>query len=639
MHSTPVKLCYVSALALAVLHLVLSFVDVSHGSEHRSVVTILPAQEGGDLRAAASSRVLEAGNAPPSEAGAPPSSGDAIALAGINDADGRTVELGGRQWRVSKPQASEADEWPPGQPPEVVTGLLYHTKNSRPGTINYNYTGARRVRPGESAADVAARLTAAKDQAPFVQVFDLASAQPTARLPSEAWVAAIEKGPSLLGAGVLRHPAVALYHSLTPLPDQQQASPYAANWPVTLPQYEDAYCDAIRARPSSGGISFITRRCYTGRKPLAERWLDTTPGVGDRHIVDLRLPPWHRPAGVVRVSNALVISYAHDTEAFFVTAGNATISGEALHVMHALKHEPAIAQELEEAASIGLCRYTTHAGHFPNENLPRLLYLDAVVPTHVPLIYPTPVPGIANSYPAVANWLGIMREVGAFIGRRWIHAGSHNHVLHVKRLYLFTHLGSGEPPDTGEQAPYANFAANNLLAQRLRDWAGRILGRQASGGGGSGGAATSSPTHANHRIVVLRRTTTRAIANHDDVIAAVRQRWPQLPLEAFEPAVTPGYDLRTSLLAIANASIVIAPHGAGNNNIVTLRPGSAFIEVGPGLQEFQPGANNLCRLLGLRYYFLMADKDAGDGRKVRVDPADVMGLLEMAIRGHVNEAR
>ena len=560
--------------------------------------------------------------------------------------DGAVLRIGQRDWRVSRryhasssssssssdgsAAAAAGSNWPwksdaDAPPAALVPALLLRARGSKPGDRSWDPPIPQPLLQGEEVDAALARLHATQP----ALMAQYAYQNETGSALQPAYAADVKNGPTHRGARLLSNPAVSMYHSLQPLPNQ--SSPYEQRWPVTLPALEPAACENARGYPDLIGFAGEVCMRPDNRKRFRPHWLDQAP-MGAKHPLDVRLPPWHRPAAVLAVTNALVLNFAHDYEAFFVSAGGAVISGEAIQAP-ARPDAPII--RLETAATIGFSRYLALPGHFPNENLPRLLYLDAVVPKHVPLIYPTPVPGIPRSYPSIANWLPILREMGAFAGRRFVFGGTHNHAYDVRRLYMFAHLtsaGREGDDDTASAAedpsPYASYAPQNLLAARIRAWAGRVLGRtditattdtqQQQQPSDVTAAVTAADFHPlpPSRIVVLRRTGNREVVNSQQVIDAIAARWPHVPLDSFEPAVTPGYDLRTSLLAIANATLVIAPHGAGNNNILALSPGAAFLEFGPAPEDrsskFQPGFNNFCRVIGLRYYWLHAKPASRD---------------------------
>ena len=396
--------------------------------------------------------------------------------------------------------------------------------------------------------------------------------------------------------GVLNDSAVSLWRSLVAAPHQR--SPY--RWPAMPPELDEASCVEVGTGYREGG--FASKECAERRAAMS-----------GAPLIDLRLhdrwqPPFDQPTGIVIVDCAWVSSLAYGYQSYFVASGTSVLSG----VPRSFPlHLDAIVTPMDEAASIGISYNLFYPGHFPNENLPRLLYLDALVPPGVPLLHPG-----GGASRLISDWLAVLRETGAFANRPFVFIKSERQAFRVHKLYLFVpHLG-----DIAEQQPFhssrffTSYAALSAMGERLRTWAERELG------------SLRDPM----RIVVLQRSAARGISNHVELMAAVAARWPNVPLLSFEPLTTPGFDLRASLLALANATLVVAPHGAGNNNIMAMRHGTAMVEVGPPDAAFLSDYSGLARTLGMHYYWMLAESNA-TSRVMTVDVAGVVGLMERAV--------
>lgn len=576
---------------------------------------------------------------------------DPLLVAG---ADGARLALGRRAWVVRRPP-QPAEPAPPAPLPPLGAALLLYKRNTNNGVREWPVV--RPLKPGEAPAAGFARLAA--EEPSLVAAHEWRGNATAGLLPAD-YCEAVRRTRTIGNAAMLSHPSVRLWWSVAPVPGQ--ASPY--EWPRGPPAQEADICERVMLLTLQ--MSYASQACVAehGGTPRFKRWwLDrAVPEGGDRPI-DMRLPPWHRPVGIVTVANALVSGYYAGSDAYFVTAGNATLSGVAAYTP---LQPDAPVLTIDAAATIGIARYLHMPGHFVNENLPRLVLLDALVPPGVPLLYPSPIRGFPNSFPVIQAWLEVLAETGAFGGRRFLHAGAYAHAWRVGTLYAYANTLAPPTADalaqggiTSEEDPsmHASFVAQNAMADRLRVWAARVLGRLPPAAPGDVAAALAAGTPPGTaasapfvplpptRIVVLRRHGARAIVNTAALEAALSAAWPGVVVEAFEPALTSGYPLRSSLLAIANASVVVAPHGAGNANLFPLAPGAAVIEVGPsnGVEYgrgFQAGYNNLCRVLGVRYWYAFAPAPpetgggaAGTNRQLLVDVAEIVGLVGEAIRG------
>jgi hypothetical protein len=577
---------------------------------------------------------------------------DPLVVAG---ADGARLALGRRAWVVRRPP-QPAEPAPPAPLPPLGTAVMLYKRNSLNGVREWPVL--RALKPGEAPPAVIARL--ATEEPALMATHEWRGNATAGLLPAD-FCDAVRKTPTIGHAGMLAHPSVRLWWSVAPVPGQ--GSPYA--WPRGPPAMEVDICERVMELKLQ--ISYASEACiakHGGTSRFKRWWLDRAMPEGGNRPIDMRLPPWHRPVGIVTVSNALVSAFYAGSDAFFVTAGNATLSGVAAYTP--LRPDAPVLT-IATAATIGLARYLHMPGHFVNENLPRLVLLDALVPADVPLLYPSPIRGFPNSFPVIEAWLEVMTEAGSFgRGRRFLNAGSYGHVWRVGTLYSYVNtlappsadaLSQGGITSAEDPSMHASFVAQNAMADRLRVWAARLLGRLPPPAPGDVPAAVAAGTPPGTaaaapfvplpptRIVVMRRHGVRAIVNTDAMEAALAAAWPGVVVEAFEPALTPGYTLRASLLAIANASVVVAPHGAGNANLFPLAPGAAVIEVGPsnGVEYgrgWQAGYNNLCRVLGVRYWYAFAPAPpatgggaAGTDRQMLVDVPEIVGLVGEAIRG------
>lgn len=128
----------------------------------------------------------------------------------------------------------------------------------------------------------------------------------------------------------------------------------------------------------------------------------------------------------------------------------------------------------------------------------------------------------------------------------------------------------------------------------------------------NGGYNTTSP----YTLLVVRRSASvrkngRAMLNHDNVMAALRQilspskdSKSHMPLLEWPPAAT----LQQAAASWGDARLVIAPHGAGGTNVMFMSPGSTYVEI---LAKQQKGRvyGSLARLMGVNYVACTYDRE------------------------------
>ncbi|KAK2149917.1 hypothetical protein LSH36_431g00015 [Paralvinella palmiformis] len=108
-------------------------------------------------------------------------------------------------------------------------------------------------------------------------------------------------------------------------------------------------------------------------------------------------------------------------------------------------------------------------------------------------------------------------------------------------------------------------------------------------------------------IVLIKRSKRRWFADHDGILRMLRARASEFKLrvDVFADNPLPGIDKTINIFN--RALVVIAPHGAGEANLIFSQPGTLLIE---GLCYDYENKTNLCyrnmaQTLGLRYYGLI----------------------------------
>ena len=259
--------------------------------------------------------------------------------------------------------------------------------------------------------------------------------------------------------------------------------------------------------------------------------------------------------------------------------------------------------EHDELACAGTSVYPSAPGHFFNEILPRLIHLDAVLPTDIPLLWPD------GALPM--QILEILKSAGMCSSTRvFVPTGSPS--LHrARRLYLYaSDYGPG-------YTPLVLFVSQRLLQRKLHAYLRTLEADEKYDDG----------------IVILSRGHTghaRSMQNEGELIAALRHAFPSRSVEAFEPGVTPGFSFMQVMLRVHQARVILGPHGANLNNILGARPGTVVVEFGyVGGMNMPSDYFCLARNLRLRYW--LSPSLSGDyGSPMRVDVQDALDIIIVA---------
>ena len=297
--------------------------------------------------------------------------------------------------------------------------------------------------------------------------------------------------------------------------------------------------------------------------------------------------------------------------------------------------------------------FLLRTGHFTNEVLPRLVFLDERLPPGVPLLLPDT---------SLARGLAGM---GFFHPDRPLFYSSHQLVIRAGRVFF------ANSPDVTKGASFTMFGM--LIANRkFRVWqAARMnalranLTRDSAAAAAAAASSSAAITGSSKRaaqalqdipsltatytadnllqfadsILVLKRRGQRTLLNHDDLVAYLKQRFPVVRIVDFEPDKDKG--LAETVLEMGRARVVIGPHGANLNNCMALSPGASLIEIGyVGSSELlihwlvDYGA--LARYLGIRYFGVIGESVPISGQKainLRVNTQEVGDIVDHALNG------
>lgn len=259
---------------------------------------------------------------------------------------------------------------------------------------------------------------------------------------------------------------------------------------------------------------------------------------------------------------------------------------------------------LEEAAVVGYVEYPNAYGHFANEVLPRLLFLDKVLPLRTPLYWPNNF--VSNEY------YDLLKLKGLVSNRQVLLIDSNNNINKlnrvVKKLFFVTTTSSrGE----GFGDPFCSWALQRLTYSTIQ-------------------SMIPGDTQDKNIIGVLqRKQSSRSIKNHEDLISALSMKFPLYKVLLLEARTG---QLLENLKLFSSTFILIAPHGAGLNNMYGLRPNSSVIEVGFTSGDFSWPSDYLClaRNLGLRYFSTFAVSGSYES-SLEVDVEDIVDIVSSKI--------
>lgn len=273
---------------------------------------------------------------------------------------------------------------------------------------------------------------------------------------------------------------------------------------------------------------------------------------------------------------------------------------------------PHTVRDFSFLATAGYAEYAGAAGHFLNELLPRLVHLDAFLPAHIPILWP---PG-----PIPDRWLTLLREAGVVSSsREMVRDRSERTIFRARRLYVY---GTLEPVLA---APVVTWFSQALLADSVSDKL--VRPRLATS------ASLPIAPGARQKLVVLGRagTGSRQLANGAELVASIAARFPSVDVVEVAPTLD---NVEETVAAVAAATVVLSPHGAGLNNILFARRGAtAVIEVGFLQEDFHLPSDYAClsRNLGL-HYWLVLPISGSYGGPLTVDVERTLGVIVDALK-------
>lgn len=134
------------------------------------------------------------------------------------------------------------------------------------------------------------------------------------------------------------------------------------------------------------------------------------------------------------------------------------------------------------------------------------------------------------------------------------------------------------------------------------------------------------PQQQQRRLVLIKRSHSRRLAQHNRLAKTLASMLNGTPLRltVFGDAPPPSYEQTQRLFA--EASVVVAPHGAGLANVVYCQPGTYVIEILPAVKQ-NLCFKGLCACLGHVYIGLIADDKSKSGA-MYVDVAYLTRIIQ-----------
>ena len=140
-------------------------------------------------------------------------------------------------------------------------------------------------------------------------------------------------------------------------------------------------------------------------------------------------------------------------------------------------------------------------------------------------------------------------------------------------------------------------------------------------------AGLADPAPPRDTVVLIRRSTKRWFDHHDDILAMILRHATPVGLKTVVYGDRPVRGFDESRLLFSRAYMVVAPHGAGESNLLFSQPGTILVE---GMYYLNGKANwcyqHLMRVLGHRYYGLLLRKQC-----MATTASDVEPIVKYAV--------
>jgi len=259
--------------------------------------------------------------------------------------------------------------------------------------------------------------------------------------------------------------------------------------------------------------------------------------------------------------------------------------------------------EYDELACMGAAEYPTEPGHFPNEDLHALLYLDAALPSRIPLLFPSG--GIASHMFESLLAENLLNPNRTFIPVGPRHAQSY---FRAKRLYFF------RSNRNWGQAPFISWYGQRFVQQLIFPVIERRLQNKP--------VDEQNKKSRELSIVVMQRSSgSRILTNHNDLMDRLAQWIPDANIQAFVPGPGSGHPMWDTAERIYSSCLLIGPHGGNMPNELYLKAGCWVIEIGFIDPGFALPTDFYCfsRNLGQNYWLSIGDGSYSGGLVADLD--------------------
>lgn len=288
---------------------------------------------------------------------------------------------------------------------------------------------------------------------------------------------------------------------------------------------------------------------------------------------------------------------------------------------------PGAVDFLPELAVAGYAEGVAAPGHFHNEVLPRLLFLDSVLPRHIPMAWP------GGDIPQ--EFKKVFEAAGLLTNRTFIVTKLRSPITQVaKRLYFVT-------SSTRQGDPLCLWSLHRLLHgmwMRVLDHedksAGAIKAKSSTFGRILASVQSTAQSQSQNQsqpvkffVVQRPRGRSRSITNHRGLVDRLVAALPSVKVE--EITFSEG-SLMATARKLRSGKLFIAPHGAGLNNMFLLPHDATVVEIGyVGGADFPWPSDYLClaRNLGFRYYASLAES-GGQGSDLTANIDEIVSIAK-----------
>ena len=246
--------------------------------------------------------------------------------------------------------------------------------------------------------------------------------------------------------------------------------------------------------------------------------------------------------------------------------------GPEFHLRSALSRE-GVVQLMPKVAVAGYGEYPGGSGHFLNEILPKLLFLDLFLPEDIPLYWPAN--DHALGFKSFFEKYGVLKKKRLFLPQKEKQLTT----IVAKDLYFVsTDIRHGEPLCLWVLHRYMHQVFNKILMQEKKYQMKKIM-------------------------ILDRKASSRKLNNIKKLTNELMNQFPNLVVETIEFGGP--LSIYDAGIRMQQVKVFIAPHGGGLNNMFLLQPGAVVVEIGyVGKKQFLWPTDYWClsRNLGHKYY-------------------------------------